>query len=140
MVRVRDDGVFDAPIDKLWRYVNDSMMHQHKAFRQTGVLEQKGNMVVVEAEVANPGGKGAHKETWKFVFNPPKGFDMEYLSGPMKGSRHTHTYTPIGDKTKVVVEGDFVAQGLTDEAVKKAVLTYFDQTFTEDQAALKKFK
>lgn len=140
MVHLRDDGVFDAPIDKVWKYVNDSMLHQHTSFRTTNVLEQKGNSMIVEADVNNPGKGGTHKETWKFVMNPPKGFDMEYLSGPMKGTKHTHTYTPLGNKTKVEVVGEFHAQGLDDAATRKSVLDYFAQVFEEDQAAMKRMK
>jgi len=140
MVRVTDDGVFDAPIDKVWKYVNDNMLHQHTTFQMTKVLDQKGNVLTVQAEVDNPGEKGRHMESWKFVFNPPKGFDMEYLDGPWKGSRHTHTYTPMGNRTKVDVNGDFRIQGMDDATTKKTVLAYFGQVFGEDSAALKKYK
>lgn len=141
MVRIRDEGVFDAPIDKVWKYVNDPEgRHEHPAFRMGKILEQAGNRMVVEADVRDPGGKGSHKETWKFVFNPTKSFDMEYLSGPSKGSKHTHTYTPLGDKTRVVVEGDFQIQGLDESQTRKAVLDYFEMVFNEDNAALKKYK
>lgn len=140
MVRVYDDGIFDAPVDKLWKYVNDAMLHQHGAFKISKMVEQKGPAMTVEADVANPGGKGTHKETWKFVYNPPNGFDMEYLAGPWKGSRHTHTYTPMGNQTKVEVLGDFTIQGMDDNATKKTVLAYFARTFEEDTAALKKYR
>ena len=140
MVRVRDDGVFDAPIDKLWKYVNDDMLHQHPSFRVSKVLEQKGNSMVMEADVANPGGAGTHKETLRMVMNPPKGFDTEYLAGPMKGSRHTHTYTPLGDKTKVEVVGDFSIQGSDEDQTRKTVLDYFARVFEEDNAALREME
>ena len=140
MVKVWDDGIYDAPLEKVWKYVNDNMMHQHRAFKVSKVVEQKGNMLTIESDVSNPGGKGTHKETWKWVFNPPKGFDMEYLAGPWKGSRHTHTYTPMGTRTKVELAGDFKIQGMDDAGTKKAVLAYFNEVFTEDTAALAKYK
>lgn len=139
MVRVTDEGIFDAPLDKLWKYVNDQMMHNHASFKVTKLVDQKGNTMVVEADVANPSATGTHKETWKFVYNPPKSFDMEYLSGPMKGSRHTHTYTPLGNRTKVDVVGDFKLQGADDATTKKMVLDYFAKVFEEDRAALRKY-
>jgi hypothetical protein len=58
----------------------------------------------------------------------------------MKGSKHTHTYTPMGQKTKVVVEGEFTAQGLDDAATKKSVLAMLEMVFNEDNANLQKFK
>jgi len=140
MVHITDDGVFDAPIDKLWKYVNDNMLHQHGSFRVSKVLEQHGNSMVMETDVQNPDGAGTHKETWKMVVNPPKGFDTEYLAGPMKGSRHTHTYTPMGNRTRVDVVGDFTIQGLDERQTRQAVLDYLAQVFEEDNAALRKMK
>ncbi len=59
----------------------------------------------------------------------------------MKGSKHTHTYTPLGNKTKVVVEGEFVVPpGMTENAVRKNVLDYFAMTFEEDNSAVKKYR
>ncbi len=140
MVHVRDDGVFDAPIDRLWKYVNDNNAHQHGAFQITKVLKQKGNAMTIEAKLANTKG-GFDVEKLLMTVNPPKGFDLEYLSGAMKGTKHTHTYTPMGDKTKVVVEGEFTGPpGMTENAVKKAALDYFAMAFQEDNAALRKYK
>ena len=107
MVHIRDDGVFDAPIDKLWKYIQDNSAHQHGAFVVQKVLEQKGSAMTVEAKLGNPDGT-FNVEKLRLDYHPPKGFDLEYLSGPMKGSKHTHTYTPQGNKTRVVVEGEFV--------------------------------
>jgi hypothetical protein len=72
--------------------------------------------------------------------NPPKSHHTEVLAGPMKGSNNTHTYTPMGDKTKVIVEGDFYAQGMDDASTKKAVLAMWDTVFNEDNANLKAYK
>lgn len=140
MVKITDDGVFDAPMDKLWKYVGDGMMHQHKSLKVTKVTPQSANQQIWEADVANPGGKGSHKETLRFTFNPPKGFSVDYLSGPWKGSKHTHTYTSMGNKTKVEVAGDFRVEGMDDVAAKKSVLAYFNEVFNEDNAALQKYK
>ena len=74
------------------------------------------------------------------TMNPPTSMYTEVLSGPMKGSRHTHTYTAMGPKTKVVVEGEFVAQGMDDASIKKAVLGMLEMVFNEDNANLQKFK
>ena len=51
MVYVKDDGVFDAPIDRIWKYLNDTEgRHSHDAYQITGVREQKGNVLVVNAK------------------------------------------------------------------------------------------
>ncbi len=79
-------------------------------------------------------------ESWKIAMSPPKSMSTEILSGPMKGTKHTHTYTPMGSKTKVEVEGDFIAQGMDDASTKKAVLSMLEIVFNEDNANLQKFK
>jgi len=104
MVRIRDDGVFDAPIDKLWKYFNDNAAHNHTSFQITKVLEQKGNAMTIMAKTRNPSG-GLDTEKFLMTVNQPKGFSLEYLSGAMKGSKHTHTYTAKGNKTRVEVDG-----------------------------------
>ena len=138
-VHIRDDGVFDAPIEKLWKYLNDAPSHQHGAFRVTKVLEQKGNVLTIMADIEGP--KGFANEKMVMTMNPPKGFDLEYLTGGMKGTKFAHTYTPQGEKTRVVVEGDFVnPPGVSDANVRRAQLAYFEKVFREDNAALKKYK
>ena len=140
MVHIRDDGVFDAPIDRIWKYMNDPNAHQHGSFQVTKVLEQKGNAMTAEARLKNADGT-VNTEKIRMTMNPPKGFDFEYLSGALKGTKHTHTYTPQGDKTKVVVEGEYVVpKGMTENAVKKMALDYFAVVFAEDNAALRKYK
>jgi len=140
MVHIRDDGVFDAPIDKLWKYIQDNNAHQHGAFVVQKVLDQKGSAMTVEAKLGNPDGT-FDVEKLRLDYHPPKGFDLEYLSGPMKGTKHTHTYTPQGNKTRVVVEGEFVVPpGMTENAVRKNALDYFAMTFEEDNSALKKYR
>src|SRR5208283_3806330 len=106
MVHVSDEGMFDAPLEKIWRFLNDDNSHKHSSLKFSKVLEQTDKGMTSEVEVKNPDGSW-RKETWKLSFNPPKGFSMEMVSGPMKGTKHSHTYTAMGNKTKVVVEGEF---------------------------------
>lgn len=142
MVQVKDEGVFDVPLEKIWRFMNDERpnTHTHRSIKFTKVVEQSGNHMLVEAEVTAPDGKTKFIETAKFTFNPPKGFDMETLSGPMAGTKHTHTYTPMGNKTKVEVVGEFKIQGMDDAATKKAALAFLEDVFNEDHSALKNYK
>jgi ligand-binding SRPBCC domain-containing protein len=139
MVHVSDEGMFDAPLEKIWRFLNDDNSHKHSSVKFSKVLEQNDKGMTSEVEVKSSDGSW-RKETWKLSFNPPKGFSMEMLSGPMKGTKHSHTYTPMGNKTKVVVEGEFVAQGMDDASLKKTALGMFEQVFNEDSAALKNYK
>jgi len=139
MVHIIDDGIFEAPVEKIWKYINDQNEHEHSAVRFTKVIEQSGNNMTAEVEVKNPDGS-SHMETWKMTMSPPKSHNTDVLAGPMKGSKYTHTYTPMGNKTKVVVEGDFYAQGMDDASIKKAVLAMWETVFNEDNNNLKNYK
>jgi ligand-binding SRPBCC domain-containing protein len=134
-----DDGVFDEPIDKIWRFLSDDKGHQHSMVKTSKVMEQSDTGMTAEFDVKNPDGSW-RKETWKMSFNPPTSFGIEVMSGPMKGTKHKHTYTPMGAKTKVVVEGEFVGQGMDDATLKKAAMAMFELVFNEDTALLKNFK
>lgn len=142
MVHVKDDGVFDASIDKIWKYLGDESpgVHNHRSIAGARTVENRGNEMVQEMEMRNPDGKTTRMETWRFVMNPPSGFEMESLSGASKGTRYTHRYTPMGAKTRVEVEGDFRMQGMDETATRKAALGYLSDLFNEDNAALKKYK
>jgi ligand-binding SRPBCC domain-containing protein len=139
MVHVKDDGVFDAPLEKIWRFLQSNEKHEHKAIKSSKVLEQKGANMTIETEMMNPDGT-TRMETWQMTFNPPQGFTIEVVSGRMKGTKHTHTYTPMGNKTRVEVEGEFHAQGMDDNAIRKAALAMLAEVFDEDNASLKSFK
>lgn len=141
MVHISDEGVFDAPLEKIWRFLNDDnpTAHQHSSIKFSKVMEQSDKGMTAEVEAKNPDGSW-RKEIYKFSFNPPKGFTLEITSGLMKGTKHTHTYTSMGNKTKVQVEGDFVAQGMDDASLKKAALGMLEQVFNEDTTNLKNYK
>ena len=44
MAHVKDDGVFDAPVSKIWKFLQDETpgVHNHKTIRNVRILEQKG--------------------------------------------------------------------------------------------------
>src|SRR2546430_16071316 len=105
MVYVRDDGVFDASIDKIWKYLQDPESHQHESILSQKVLEQKGNTMKTRAEIAGPQGKA--EEIWQMRMDPPFGLGLHVLECPSKGSKETHTYVPMDDKTQVIVVGEF---------------------------------
>lgn len=139
VVFIVDDGVFDAPVDRVWKYLESPEEHQHETILSQRVLEQQGNAVKIRAEVRRPDG-GKEEQVWHMAMDPPFGFRLEVLEGSTKGSKNVHTYIPMGDRTKVIVTGDFRVQGLDEEATRKATLDYFAMVFAEDNAALKRKK
>lgn len=142
MTHVKDDGVFEAPLDKIWKYLNDETpgVHNHKMIRGMKTLTQEGNATTQELEFLNPDGKTTRKETWRFTFNPPHGFEMESLAGASKGTRYAHKYTSMGNRTKVEVEGEFYIQGMDDASTRMAALGFLSEVFEEDSANLHRYK
>ena len=142
MVKVTDDGIFNEPMEKIWRFVMDeNAPHNHAFIKSRKVVEQKGNTVITENVLVNPDGKGTHTERWKLTLNPPKGYNIEYLSGPMAGSKMAQTYTSLGAaKTKASVEGEYKMPGIDDAGIRKSVLSFLEQAFNEDTRNLKQYK
>src|SRR5216117_443554 len=116
MVHIRDEGVFDAPLEKIWKYIGDDTpgLHKHRAIPSTKVLSEEGNVVVQEMQMLNADGKGTHWETWRLTMNPPRGYQVEAIAGPTKGTKFAQTYTSMGNRTRVDVEGDWVVPGADD--------------------------
>src|SRR6266576_1870123 len=75
MVHIRDEGVFDAPLEKIWKYIGDDTpgLHKHRAIPSTKVLSEEGNVVVQEMQMLNSDGKGTHWETWRLMTLPQYG-------------------------------------------------------------------
>ena len=59
--------------------------------------------------------------------------------GAFSGARFTHSYTAIGNETKVDLEGDFPAfPGMPEADELKMINDFFTMVFNEDTATLKK--
>ena len=77
---------------------------------------------------------------WRLTLNPPRGYDVEAIAGPTKGTKFSQVYTPMGKKTRVDVEGDWVAKGVDDATIRKMTLAFLEEAFNEDSATLKNYK
>ncbi len=142
MVHVKDEGIFEEPIEKIWRFNGDEKApHAHTALRNRKVVKQEGASVWIDTEVRNPDGKTYSKVKWKLTMNPPKDYIVEYIDGAMKGTKFTNSYTALGaTRTKVNVEGNWVIPGMNEADARKSVLGFLDMVFTEDTGNLKKYK
>jgi ligand-binding SRPBCC domain-containing protein len=143
MVTYKSDGIFDAPLDRIWKLLQEQhspeqIVKTHPVFQKVRNVEEKGNNLVREEVVKGP--TGPYTERVRFTYNPPKGFDMEWLTGPLAGSRATHSYTSQGNKTRVDVSGDFKIQGLDEKGTYKMINDFMNRVFDEDGVALRKLK
>ena len=139
MVYVKDDGVYDEPLEKIWKYIQAPEDHVHETILSQKVLEQEGNTMKLRVETFNARG-GKEEQIWRMTMDPPFGHELEVLEGSTKGTKQAHVYIPMGEKTKVIVVGDFKMPGADDETIRKGTLDYLAKVFTEDSAQLRKFK
>src|SRR5205807_9972431 len=112
----------------------------HRINPITEGCSESGNVVVLEKQMLNAYCKGTHCETWRLTMNPPRGYQVEAIAGPTKGTKFAQTYTSMGNRTRVDVEGDWVVPGADDATIRKMTLAFLEEAFNEDTAALKKYK
>lgn len=138
MVYILDDGsVFDAPIDKIWKYL-PSDNHRHDSLKLISREMVNSNAVVITAE-RNIMGKMVRTKI-KNTLYPPFGFVQEHLEGPTAGSKAFVYYIPKGNKTGITIVGDFVLSGMDEKTTRDAVMAQLQVTFDEDNANLKNTK
>jgi hypothetical protein len=140
MVHYKKEGIviFDVTTDKIFRYMNTGN-HQHRSFKSYKLVGVSGNMVTIDAEIYNPDST-TFNTTIIHKLNPPKGGETTMKRGAFNGAIFTHAYTPMGDKTKVDLEGEFPAfPGMSEADELKMIDGFFTEVFTENKATLQKW-
>lgn len=140
MVYILDEGAeFDAPLDKIWSYLQSEGEHNHKAIKPINVEMQDANTIVITNEVHMPN-MPTTRNKLRITTYPPFGMVQEYLEGPMAGSKAFTYYISKGNKTGVTVVGNFTVAGMDDDMTKHITLNLLDLVFNEDNENLKKAK
>ena len=137
-VRYRKDNIatFDVTPETVLRYMSAGN-HPHAAFKSHRLVGVSANVVTVDAEIYNPDGS-TFKTTITHRLNPPSGVETTMLGGPFDGARFVHSYTALGDATKVDLAGDFPAFPGMSEADELAMIDgFFSTAFAEDTATLR---
>ncbi len=138
IVRYKKDGIatFDADVDTIFRYMSAGN-HPHAAFKSHRLVSVSGNVVTLDAEIFNPDGS-TFKTIITHTLNPHNGVETTMTGGPFDGARFIHSYTPMGSKTKVDLEGDFPAfPGMAEADELKMIDGVFSGVFAEDTATLR---
>ena len=139
MVHYKKDGIvtFDATTEKIFRYMSAGN-HPHAAFKSHKLVGVSGNVVTIDAEIYNPDGT-TFSTTIVHKLNQPKGVETTMKGGAFNGARFIHTYTQVGEKTKVDLEGDFPAfPGMSEADELKMIDGFFMTVFAEDKVTLQK--
>src|SRR5579862_6832860 len=137
MVFVLDEGsVFDAPVDKIWRFMSTPGDHHKHASMTNRKFETDGNSTVLSFEAVGPGGQ---KTLVKIKSTPlvPVGRMLEYIEGPLAGSKVMSYYVPMGQKTGITIVGEYVSKTIPEAQLKSVVMAQLEQSFNEDNENLK---
>ena len=137
-VHYKKDGIatFDADPAKLFDYMSAGG-HPHAAFKSHRLVGVDDGVVTVTAEVYNPDGT-TFETTIRHRLDPPNGIETTMSGGPFDGARFAHTYTPLGGRTKVDLEGDFPAlEGMTEADELAMIDGFFTTVFDEDAVTLR---
>jgi hypothetical protein len=138
VVRYKKDGIatFDATTEEIFRYMSAGN-HPHAAFKSHRLVGVSANVVTADAEIYNPDGS-TFKTTITHRLNPPKGVETTMAGGPFDGARFVHSYTPMGGRTKVDLEGDFPAfPGMAEADELNMIDGFFTAVFADDTATLR---
>ena len=68
---------------------------------------------------------------------PQLGIAYEVLSGPLEGSVLHQYDTPMGDRTRVPLAGEFASATIPADRLEEKVRSFFGRAFDEDQGGLR---
>ena len=111
--------------------------HPHRAFKSHRLVGVAGNVVTLAVEAYNPDGSTTEM-TVEHRLDPPSKIVTTMAGGHLDGARFVHSYTALGDRTKVDLEGDFPALPGMSEADELAMIDgFFTTVFGEDAETLR---
>lgn len=137
-VHYKKDAVatFDVPLERVFEYMR-SGNHPHQAFKSHRLVGVARNVVTVAVEAYNPDGSTTEM-TVEHRLDPPNGIVTTMAGGHFDGARFIHSYTALGKRTKVDLEGDFPALPGMSEADELAMIDgFFTMVFGEDAETLR---
>ena len=129
-------ATFDAPVERVFEYMRAGN-HPHQAFKSHRLVGVAENVVTVAVEAYNPDGSTTQM-TVEHRLDPPSGIVTTMDGGHFNGARFVHSYTPLGNRTKVDLEGEFPAVPGMSEAEELAMIDgFFTMVFGEDAETLR---
>lgn len=129
-------ATFDAPVERIFEYMRAGN-HRHQAFKSHRLVGVAGNVVTLDVEAFNPDGSTTAM-TVEHLLDPPTGIVTTMNGGHFDGARFRHSYTPLGERTKVDLAGDFPALPGMSESDELAMIDgFFTVIFGEDAETLR---
>ena len=145
MVFIEDrEGIFDAPIDKVWKLAKAHSVEGSKIHPSAKNIE---TTMSDDNTFINSWYEHIHEQTVKIKMKGtifyPLGIAFEMIEGPFAGSTYFVYYVPRSDnKTGVVLAGEFRSLSIDptvgdDERLRSVVSSTLEKVFEEDCAYLK---
>lgn len=139
MVHITDEGSeFDAPLEVVWKFLSDPVHGSAHKDRHNDQRRLVGERIVELSHETETNGVRV-KVTNRITLYPPLGYAVEYLEGPLAGSKSFTIFTPKGTKTGVSIVGEYVAKGSTSDEVRLLVTKMLDRFYDEDSVALRNY-
>jgi hypothetical protein len=136
VVFLRDDGVFDAPLNEIWRFLGSGAEHErahgHRGVRREVLGENSGNY-----SWEQPFDGAAVRFTMRWTEFVPVGVGYDVTEGPFVGSRFFLIYRPDGPRTEVSIVGAFTSPSIPLPALESAVRRFFATEFEQDSTAIR---
>ncbi|MFZ1022596.1 MAG: SRPBCC family protein [Thermoplasmata archaeon] len=139
MVRIVDrESEYDAPIEAVWKLIrahrtDHSSIHPTVRNLTIDLLADGIGLAAWDMEFL---GEPVHMKT-RVVQAPPLGKVVEYLEGPLAGSKEIVYFTPDGARTGVTVVGDFRSPTIPEPMIEDKVRRWLGDEFDEDVADLR---
>jgi hypothetical protein len=137
VVHYRHDAIasYDAPIDMVLQYMSNGG-HPHAAFKRHELVSRDGDRVTLEGEVFNPDGSTTTMTIQHTIERDRVSTVMK--RGHFDGARFAQTYSSVGGRTRVDIEGDFPAMpGMSADEELKMIDGFFTMVLGEDEVTLR---
>ncbi len=138
MVYIKDEGSeFDAPIDDVWKYLDDGDAHDaaHKTSRNPK-FEKVSDITFIYSSERYLRGKWT-PDSIRMTMLPPVAVAIEWLDGLLTGSKLVYVYKPKGEKTGIDVYGEFVSKTLPPTEVEATAREFLESEFRDDAPAVR---
>jgi alkyl hydroperoxide reductase subunit AhpC len=132
-------ATFDVPVEQVFRYMSAGG-HPHAGIKSHRLVSLVDDRVTLDAEMYNPDGS-TFRTTITHKLNRPTGIETRMAGGAFDGARFTHSYTAVGGRTRVDLEGDFPAMPGVSTSDELAMIDgWFTMVFGEDEVTLRSWK
>jgi hypothetical protein len=145
MTFIQDAGVFEAPLEMVWKLAEDHVEQGNKIHPNTrnNKTEIIGETSFINSWEQDDENSQTIRMKVKGTSYYPLGIAFEILEDPFADSKYFVYYFLLDNdnsKTGVTVVGDFKSNVIPEEQIKLTVLSFLEKVFSEDVAYLNTIK